>query len=356
MLALAFWIGLAVVLCHACSLLEATLLSVRMSTLVAEAKAGSVGAARLSGIKRGRMSDAISAILTINTLAGTIGAGFAGVQAARLFGDAAVGIVSFLLTILLLMLAEIIPKTFASSHAALLAGAVGHILFYLMRIMAPVLFLTRTVTSRLSRQETEALTRKELAIIISAAPDEGAISGSEAELLASMVYAQNVTLRDVNTAADYVVMLDENATVQDFLDAEDVDVFSRIPIYRTDRANVVGYVLQREILKAAVSRKAGHRPLKEFAQPLPALPAELTIRAATDRLLHAHESMGRVVGNRNEFIGIVTVEDLLEALIGLDITDEPEDVAAHRNVAEKVRRQRIARLRRKTGLWANSDK
>lgn len=121
MIALAFWIGLATVLCMMCSLLEATLLSARVPKLLAASKKGDLGAMRLAEIKRRRTSDAISAILTINTLAGTIGAGFAGVQAAHLFGDAAVGLVSMLLTILLLVVSEIIPKTFAATHAMALA-------------------------------------------------------------------------------------------------------------------------------------------------------------------------------------------------------------------------------------------
>ena len=355
MIALAFWILLATVLCMACSLLEATLLSVRMPKLLSASRRGDVGAVRLAEIKSGRTSDAISAILTINTLAGTIGAGFAGVQAAYLFGDAAVGLVSVLLTILLLVVSEIIPKTFAATHAVALSGTVGNVLFYLLKVMAPVLFLTRAITSRLSGGDPESLTRKELAVIIASAPDEGAISGSEAELLSSMVYAQNVTLKDVNTAADYVVMMDETTTVQDFTAAEEAASFSRIPVYRGSRSDVVGYVMQRDVLRAATSKSAGQRKLAEFVRPIPSLRCDLNIRAATDRLLHARESMGAVVDRQGRFLGIVTIEDLLEALTGLDITDEPEEVAAQRETAEAVRRKRVARLRKQTDKWVDTD-
>ena len=355
MIALAFWILLATVLCMTCSLLEATLLSVRMPKLLAAARRGDTGAMRLAEIKRGRTSDAISAILTINTLAGTIGAGFAGVQAAHLFGDAAVGLVSVLLTVLLLLVAEIIPKTFAATHAMTLSGAVGNVLFYFLKVMAPVLFLTRAITSRLAGGDPEGLTRKELAVIIASAPDEGAISGSEAELLSSMVYAQNVTLEEVNTAADYVVMMDETMTVEAFIAAEEAASFSRIPLYRGSRSQVVGYVMQRDILRAAITKGAGKHKLSEFLRPMPPLRCDLNIRAATDRLLHARESMGAVVDRQDRFLGIVTIEDLLEALTGMDITDEPDDVAAQRETAETVRRKRVARLRRQTGRWVDSD-
>lgn len=356
MIMLAFWIALATVLCLACSILEATLLSARVPKLLAAAKRGDVGAMRLAEIKRGQTSGAISAILTINTLAGTLGAGFAGVQAARLFGDAAVGLVSVLLTILLLIVAEIVPKTFAATHAMALSAPVGNTLFYLLKVMAPVVFLTRGITSRLSARDPENLTRKELAVIIAAAPNEGAISGSEAELLSSIVYAQNVTLQEVNTGADYVVMMDETTTIEEFVAADEAASFSRIPVYREDRGNVVGYALQRDVLRAAITRNSGQRTLADFTRNLPRLPHSLTIRAATDRLLHARESMGSVTDSQGKFIGIVTIEDLLEALTGLDITDEPDDVAAQRETAEIVRRKRVARLRRQTGRWVDFDR
>lgn len=228
-------------------------------------------------------------------------------------------------------------------------------LFYLLKVMAPVLFLTRTITSRLSGGDPESLTRKELAVIIASAPDEGAISGSEAELLSSMVYAQNVTLKDVNTAADYVVMMDEAATVEKFVAEEDVASFSRIPLYRGSRSKVIGYVMQRDVLRAAIDTGSRQRKLGEFVRPMPPLRSDLTIRAATDRLLHARESMGAVVDRQDGFLGIVTIEDLLEALTGIDITDEPDDVAAQRETAETVRRKRVARLRRQTGRWVDTD-
>jgi CBS domain containing-hemolysin-like protein len=356
MIALVFWIALAVVLCHVCSLLEATLLSVRAPALSSAERAGSSGAARLAEIKRNRVTDAISAILTVNTLAGTIGAGFAGAQAATLFGDASVGLVSVVMTVFLLVVSEIIPKTFAATHAAALAGTAGHVLFYLVRIMAPLLYLARLITDRFAAGSSEGLTRRELAALIASAPDEGAISEGEAELLANIVYVQNVTLEQVHTPAEKVVMIEASRTVGDLLGMGEADAFSRIPIFAGQRGNVEGYVSQREILRWAVMDGARDHPLKEFIRPMPSLPSKMTIRAATDQLLHQHEAIGQVVGVKGEFIGIVTIEDLLESLIGLDITDEPEDVSALREDADRIRRKRVARLRQAKGRWVRSGR
>lgn len=197
-------------------------------------------------------------------LAGTIGAGFAGAQAAALFGGASVGLVSVILTILLLVVSEIIPKTFAATHAAALAGTAGHVLFYLVRFMTPFLYLTRAITDRFGVGDSEGLTRRELAALIASAPDEGAISEGEAELLANIVYAQNITLEQVHTPAEQVVMIEVDKTIDDLLRMDEADAFSRIPVFEGERGNVKGYVSQREILKSAASADTHVHSLKEF--------------------------------------------------------------------------------------------
>jgi CBS domain containing-hemolysin-like protein len=149
-------------------------------------------------------------------------------------------------------------------------------------------------------------------------------------------------------------MIEEGRTVDDLLGMGEADAFSRIPVFGRERGKIRGYVSQREILKwAAVDGARGH-PLKEFIRPMPSLPSKMTIRTAADQLLQQHEAIGQVVGAKGEFIGIVTIEDLLESLIGLDITDEPEDVSALREDADRIRRKRVAWLRQAKGRWVKS--
>ncbi len=183
MLALALWILLAVAICHGCSLLEATLLSIRLPVLRQQAVAGSRGAGQLLEIKRNRIDDAISLILVLNTWGGTVGASFAGAEAARIFGSDAVGLVSVVLTLLLLVVSEIVPKMLAAQRAAVLAAPVGRILSHLLRLGAPVLVVTRLITQLIAARGGDRMTREELAAVIAAAPREGAISVPEFELL-----------------------------------------------------------------------------------------------------------------------------------------------------------------------------
>lgn len=348
-----FWVAFAVVLCAICSTLESVLLSVRIPELIGLAKRGNRGARWLLDIKRERVGDAISAILIVNTVASTIGPGFAGASAARLWGDTTVGAVSATLTLLVLFLSEIAPKTFAATHAASLAGVSGIALQGAMRLLSPLLFVTRIVTQFLAADRTATLTRKELAAIVSWAKSEGAISIGESELLANMIYIRSVTLETVNTPAELVFALDASSTVADLLASAGAEAFSRTLLYRGQRLNFVGFVDHRRVLKAAAAGAPREAQLLDYLEPLVELPVDTGVLAATHQLLDAHQSIALVVGRAGDPVGIVTVEDLLEAILGVDITDEADDIAALRHAADAARRNRTTRLRKDREAWEN---
>jgi len=352
MLLLIFWIALAVLLCAACSLLEATFLSVRMPSLFALSQRGNVGAKALLAIRRHRSADAISAILIINTLAGMVGATFAGAAASHLWGEDTVVWVSLAMTVFMLFASEIGPKTYAASHAEKLSGATGRLLTLLLTALKPVLPITRAVTRLLAGDASTAVTRHALAATIAAAPLDGAITTPESELLTHIVYVHGVTLTEIETPLADVVMMPESMTVADFLADADADAFSRIPVYRGGRAEMTGYVLYRDVLKHLATGGSETAPLGDFVRPMPRLEEKLTLRDATDRLLRAREAIAVVSDSSGRARGIVTLEDLLETLTGIEITDEAEDVANLRPRAERARRQRIAALQTKQRRWA----
>lgn len=348
---LAFWILFAVFLCAICSILETVLLSTRTLDLLGLSRHGARGAARLLEIRRGELGDAISAILIVNTLAGTIGPGFVGAEAARLWGGSAVGYASAGLTILLLIFAEIGPKTFAATHSVALAPSTGRILGAALVLMRPILPLSRALTRLFAGKTTTGMTRRQLAAFLTAAPSEGTITHEEAELLSSLVYAQEVTLAEVHTPAPLVFMVSADSPIGALLAAPESDAFSRVPVFRGEPAEVFGYVFVKEILRAVAEGAAPDQPLAPFARPLPRLASELTVRIATETLLAAHEAIGMVHDRAKGFIGIVTLEDLLEALLGIAITDEPEDLSALRTSPDIARQRRIIRLRQSRSTW-----
>jgi len=344
---LLFWALLAIVSVHICSWLETVLFSVRISTLVERKSAGSAGAARLLDIKRNRIEDAIGAVLIVNTVASTLGTTLAGAQATKLFGELEVGLLSAALIVLLLIVSEIIPKTLAARYAGAASGFTGFALSYLIRLTGPVLFVTRGLVRLLARRPRERLTRREFAILVGTAPREGAISLAESALIGNLIYSRDVRLGDVMTPRSLIFMLDEKQTVADLLTAPGADAFSRIPLSRGVEREIVGYISHREVLKEFALENDRGRMLASFLRPMPRLPASLSVGAGLEALLHEREAIALVIGRGNAPTGLVALEDLLEALLGMEITDEADAVETQRSAIAQSRRRRNSKLRRR---------
>jgi len=341
-----FWAFLAVIVSHVCSLLETTLLAVNLSTLLERRAAGSRGAAHLLQIKRHRIDDAISAILILNTISLTVGSAFAGAAAAASYGEAWVGLVSSALTLVLLVVSEIVPKAMAVRYAGRLSGFVGYALKYLVAIMSPVLFATRALIRLLARRPREHLTRREFTLLVGSAPQEGAISQAESMLIGSLIYSSELTLREVMTPNSAIFMMNAEQTVGDLLVSAEADAFSRIPLFLADRGRVIGYLSHREVLKGFALEKNSDRKLGTFLRPMPAFKETTSVAKAVDQILHRHEAIALVTGKRGRPVGLVTIEDLLEAILGIEITDESEAVARLRPLVARLRRHRVEQLRR----------
>ena len=167
-----------------------------------------------------------------------------------------------------------------------------------------------------------------------------------------IVYMANVTVRDIQTPLDMTVMLPESAPASEFLTNGEVQAFSRIPIYRGDPSNVVGYVAQREVLLHLASGEARSARVAQFVRPLPQLLATLRVQEATRAMLSAHEPIALVVDPDGRVPGIVALEDLLETLTGIAITDEQPDASARPGVDDR-RHDRLAALREQRGRWVS---
>lgn len=344
---LVFWAVLAIVSVHVCSLLETTLFSVRVATLVDRKSAGSKGAALLLDIKRNHVEDAIGAVLIVNTVASTLGTTLAGARATTLFSAFQVGMLSVALIVILLLVSEIIPKTLAVRHAGAASSFTGYALSYLIFAMGPVLFMTRALVRLLARRPRERLTRREFAILVGAAPTEGAISLSEAALIGNLIYSPNVTLNDVMTPLSAVFMLEGGKTVGDLLVADGADAFSRIPLFRGTRDHIIGYLSHRDALKAAALQNDRTAKLDSFVRPLPRLHVALDVGKALERLLDEREAIALVTQEHDTPVGLITLEDLLEALLGMEITDEAAAIESMRPLVAQSRKSRSQELRQR---------
>ena len=347
---LILFVGFALGISFLCSLLEATLLSVGMSTLSEQRDAGNRGAGWLLDLKRTRIDDAISAILILNTLANTLGATMAGAQATRLFGSAWIGVFSGVLTLLILVLSEIVPKTLGAVYARSLSGFVGWALLFLTRMMTPALVLSGALTGLLTRGKKAGLSRGELAAVIDRAAREGALSKAESRLLGNLLRSREVQVEDVMTPRTVTFMMPASATVQDLLGATDAEAFSRIPLYRDDPDNVVGYVLQRDVMKAVATGCEKTRLLGEFLREIWFIPEVTSVGQALQQFLERREPLAMATDEHGALAGLVSLEDLTETLLGTEIVDEMDRIVDLRQEAVKLRDRRLQRMRQKREL------
>jgi CBS domain containing-hemolysin-like protein len=340
-------VGIALGVSFLCSLLEAAVLSSRTAMLTERMRNGSKGAGLLLELKRNRIDDAITSILILNTVANTLGATMAGAQAAAVFGSAWVGLFSGVFTFLILVVSEIIPKTLGAVHAAPLSGAVGRVVGLLTRLMTPLLFLTRAITRALTKGRSSALSRGELSVLISVATRDGAITPDESSMLANLLRFREVQVEDVMTPRTVAFMMPAAATVEDLLAQPEAEVFSRIPLYQDDRDNVIGYVLQRDVLREVA--RGGHcgQRLENYQRPIQYIPELASVESALRQVLERREPVAMVTDEHGGVAGLVTLEDLTETILGVEILDESDRVEDMRQVAMKLRDERLERLKKK---------
>lgn len=340
---LVLYVGTALSVSFLASLLEATLLSVRISEIEPRAEAGHRGAVQLLELKRSRIDDAISAILTMNTIAQTLGAALAGAQAARVFGSTRVGIFSGFLTVLVLVCTEIIPKTLGTVYAPQLVNFVGRTLGLLTWALAPILYVTRILTRLIAPGGTPPISRSELTALVGMAAREGAIQHQESQVFENVLELEKIKVEDVMTPRTVVIMLPATSTLGELVEHTETSSVSRIPLFTEDRDRVSGYCVQREALLAAARGAPPETPLADFRREVTHIPESATLAHALRHFLNEGEHLAMAIDEFGGVSGLVTLEDLVETILGVEIVDESDRVADLRHLATELRDRRLAR-------------
>ncbi len=326
-----------------CSVLEAALFSARMPELLARRDRGDRAAALLLELKTKRMDDAISAILILNTIAHTIGAALAGAQAAVVFGDQWVGVFSGVLTLLVLVATEIIPKTLGANYASQLVGFVARTVKFLTVALAPLLTLSRSLTRLVGRATPKGVSRAEVGALVALATRQGALQDDESRVVSNVLQLEELTVADVMTPRTVVAMVPQSLTLGEFLDDASMQPYSRIPLFEGTRDDVVAYVTQREALRADRETDAAGRPLSEIARPIRHVPETAKLGEVLHQLIANGEHIAVAHDEFGVDSGIVTLEDLVETILGTEIVDESDPVPDMRELAKKIRDERLRR-------------
>jgi len=321
-----------------CSILEACLLSLPASYVESMVQQGS-RTGKMMQVMKENIDRPLAAILTLNTVAHTAGATGVGAQAANAWGSAAVGIASAVMTLLILVLSEIIPKTLGAVYAKSLAGPSALIIRGIIILCLPVIVPLEWMSRLFGWQRvTEPMSRAELLATIQLGRSSGIVGQREFRIASNVMRLSNIRLADVLTPRTVVFSLPAASTVGEVLDAHYPLRYARIPVYQDDPDHLVGYVPRYALYRADADGNRDHT-LEQLVCPAPVLPELATVGKAMSMMLPERQHMGIVVDEYGSFEGIVTLEDLLETLLGEEIVDETD-------ISDDM--QDLARQRRKT--------
>ncbi len=325
--ALLFWFAISIAFSFLCSVLEAVLLSITPSYVTQQAQNGTSTGRLLEEYKKD-IDKPLSAILTLNTVAHTAGAIGVGAAATKIWGAniEATVITPVAMTLLILILSEIIPKTLGANNWKSLAPFTTRTLKILIWFLAPLVWLCQLTTKFLKKDKSKSvLSRADFAAMTQVGASSGAIAKEESEIINNLLNFEKMSVRDIMTPRTVAYMVDQEMTVDEFVKSNPSKIYSRIPVYQGDKDNIVGTVLKDDIL-ACVAEKGSQEKIKDLmleanhikdTTPLPELFKNLTKKK---------QHLSLVKDEYGSVVGLVTMEDMFETLLGQEILDESDQV------------------------------
>ncbi len=304
-----------------CSVLEAVLLSTPVSFISMKESQGVKGASLLMKYKT-NVDRPVAAILTLNTVAHTIGAAGVGSESVKVFGEAYFGIISAILTLLILVLSEIIPKTIGASYWRSLAIPSARIIRAMIFITYPLVRLSELLTRCVSpRIQPITVSREEVAAMVNVGTDEGVIEVAENKVIQNFLKLSNVKAEDIMTPYVVVASVPAITTMKEFYDNKALSAFSRIPVFDTGREFITGYVLRANVLEMLTHDKFT-MPLREIVRPVLFFSEDTKVSDIWRKMLQEKEHISVVTDEYGCMRGIVTMEDVIETMLGVEIVDE----------------------------------
>ncbi|AXX87405.1 CNNM domain-containing protein [Malaciobacter marinus] len=317
-----------------CSVLESVILSTTVSYVsVIENKNPTAG--KLLKKLKSEIDITIASILIINTIANTLGATAIGVQAQNVFsGDKTlVMIISIILTFMILFFAEIIPKTIGAVYWKELAAVAARIINVFVFITYPIIIITQFVTKKISKNSSnnDSFSREELIHSTLLSEEEGVIGDLESDIIENTLTLNAVKVKDILTPRSVMYAVQKDAFIKDILEDKRTYKFSRVPVYDESIDNIVGVVLTKKLFRQAIKDK--NVPIERIMTPVFALNENIPVGKALSKFIQKKEHMFIVLDNYDQTEGLVTLEDCIETLLGLEIMDELDTTADMRRLA-----------------------
>tara|TARA_B100000886_G_scaffold54915_1_gene33652 strand:+ start:1455 stop:2492 length:1038 start_codon:yes stop_codon:yes gene_type:complete len=318
-----------------CSMLEAVLLSMSLSHVSVINKSGDRNGARWARLKSDDSVKPLTAILTLNTIAHTMGAAGVGSEVSRIWGDDKLTIASIILTLAVLFLSEIIPKTLGSAYWKLLSGPSGIILSGMTKLLTPFFSPLLWFKRLIPKSATALVTRDELHALADISEEEGELDENEEAVIHNLLALRETKVKEVMTPRTVTLAFDQEWTIKQVLDETKILRFGRMPVYNEDIDSLTGFVLRSDILVAA-SKDEWEQKISNLKKPLLTIGVDDSVDLALEKFL---QSKVQILAALDEFggtAGIITMEDVIETLLGEEIVDELDE---HEDMRELAREQ-----------------
>ena len=338
MFLLIFYFSVAVVVSFFCSLLESSILSIPHSFIESSSKK------YISKLKqlKDNINEPLSSILGLNTIANILGAAGVGAQVHKLYGSHYVTLFSIGLTLTILIVSEIIPKTLGATYWKPLAPFVTYSARFLMVIGYPVVQLSKYLQKGFGRNpsyfnRSDILGQAEIGV------KQGKIYRNEADLIKNILYLQDRKISDIMTPRTVITAFKKGSTVKEVIENHRPLRFARIPVYDGDLDNIIGLVHRYKIFEAS-SQDCDTVPVESYLKPIHSVPESMSVSAAFDQFIKRKEHIFIVVDEYGSTSGLVTMEDVVETILGVEIVDELDSVADMREQARNKWKQKKSKI------------
>jgi CBS domain containing-hemolysin-like protein len=331
-----------------CSILEAVLLSVTPTFINVKKKENKSYAKGLEELKKD-VDKPLIAILTLNTVAHTVGAILVGVQAEKAFGSGnnAVGIVSAVMTVLILVVSEIIPKTIGATYWKQLAGFSTRVLNMMIFVFkwTGIIWILQLFTKLFGKgaHGESVLSREDFHAMADIAHEEGVFEESESVVIKNLLNFKKVQAKNIMTPRTVLKIASEDQNIKDFFEENKELRFSRIPVYKDKSDNITGFILKDDVYKSVAEDKHDLK-LADLKREVLVVNRNVPIPKLFEKLVQAKEHMALVVDEYGSVSGLVTMEDVIETLLGLEIMDESDTIEDLQVLARKNWENRAKRL------------
>lgn len=326
-----------------CSILEAVLLSTPMSFISMKEEEGNKTAILLKKYKT-EIDGPVAAILSLNTIAHTIGAAGVGAEAVNLWGDEYFGVISAILTVLILVFSEIIPKTIGANSWRVLALPATKIIKVLMVVTYPFVKLSEYITKLFDRGHEQAtVSREEVSAMVNVGVEEGVFQLKEKKIIQNFIKLDSVLAEDIMTPNLVVESVPETMTMKEFYALKELS-HSRIPVYKENKDYITGYILRATVLERLAEDKFDIK-LSQIMRPILSFSEEDSVSLIWEKMLESKEHISVITDEYGCMRGLVTMEDVIETMLGVEIVDEYDKTEDMQELArerwQKMRQQRV---------------